>query len=234
MRYIHTVLTNNRPVYLERSLRAFVEHIHPHPTETVVMDDGGATPGLSELLSNMLPWPWRTERSHPPLGQCLAQRKLWEAAANSEHEWAFHLEDDQVLVRPVDLEDLRSVMDTNPHIKQMTLIRAPWGAEIEYGGYIAKDPGWYGRHEVLRGTGIVGAGAGRLEWIETTRNWANAPTLVRTSLMREFEFPETQAETSIGPLIRAVYPDATFGLWGWGEAWCSHIGIERGSRAHGY
>jgi hypothetical protein len=217
------VLTNNRPVYLERSLRAFVEHVQPHPVETVVMDDGGATQGLSELLAAVLPWPWRTERSHPSLGQCRAQGMLWRAARDSGPEWSFHLEDDQVIVRPVDLTDLRSVMEAHPHIAQMTLVRTPWGVEVEHGGYITQDPGWYSRHHVAH-----------LQWIETTRNWANAPTLVRTSLMREFDFPDAQCETTIGPNIRAVYPDATFGLWGWGESWCSHIGIERGSSAHGY
>ena len=223
MKYLLTVLTNNRPVYLERSIRWFTEHVRPHPVEAVIMDDGGGTPDLHGLLAEITPWAWRIERSSPALGQCGAMSVLWQAARDSSLDWTFHLEDDQVIVRPVDLNKLRLVLETHEHIKQMTLMRAPWGAEIEHGGYIPSAPGWYHRHH-----------AGASEWIETTRNWAFAPALMHTKLASEFDFPEIQAETAIGPVIREKYPDATFGLWGWGEPWCAHIGVEKGARAFGY
>lgn len=220
--YLLTVLTNGRPVYLQRALSAFFAHVDPHPVEAFIMDDGGSTPHLEGLLEEF-PGRWTVERSDVSLGMCRAHARCWEAAKQSDLPWVFHLEDDQVIVRPVRLEPMRDVLEAEPQLSQMALVRAPWGAEIEYGGYIPQSPGWY----VRRLTG------GR-EWIETTRNWATSPALFRTSLTREWPWPDIQCETAIGFAMRERDPSVTFGLWGWGEPWYAHIGVNKGASAHGY
>ncbi len=237
-RYILTILSSGRPVYLERTLASYAQHLSPAPSAVYAYDDGETTP----LAALYLPaaqeaWggaDWRSESSPVRLGQCAAQARCWQAASASEFEWAFHIEDDSVLLRPTDLRDLAAVLDAEPTLAQMALVRCPWGHEIEYGGYISQTPGHYERRETIIESGAQGCYR-HLEWISTVRNWAHAPALFRTSLTREFPFPaEAGCETTIGPMIRARYPDAVFGLWGAGEPWSAHIGVERAPGSHGY
>lgn len=227
MDYLLTVLTNGRRECFERSLHAFLKHVTPRPSAVFVMDDGGQT-DAEELVSKLTPmastWPWQFESTPEPIGMCRAHGRCWAAAAASEYPWAFHLEDDQVLLRRTHLPDLAKVLDLEPALTQMALVRCPWGREIEHGGYIPQEPGWYTRTE--------GHGC---EWIETTRNWCTAPSLFRTSLAREFPWPEEPGcETTIGPQIQAAGVGLKFGLWGGGEPHCAHIGVDRVPSAFGY
>ena len=74
-----------------------------------------------------------------------------------------------------------------------------------------------------------------MEWIATRRNWSNTG-LWRTDLCRQHAWPaEPGCETTIGPqLLASRGPDTVFGLWGWGEPWQAHIGLERAPGSHGY
>lgn len=216
MNYILTVLTNGRPGYLARTLAAFQEHVSPQPDVVYIYDDGSRTPldafaayadadvaGESRLI-----------------GMCAAHARCWGAARDSYLDWAFHIEDDYRILCPVDLAEIRDVLVETPHLAQMTLMRTPWGAEVEHGGYVAQTPGWYERHP---------------RWFETTRNWAAAPTLFRTELARKLDWPiEPGCETAIGPRIIAVKPEARFGIWGRGECQVAHLGVQRAQGSHGY
>ena len=219
MKYLLTVLTNGRSQYLDRALGAFREMVTPAPAEIFVMDDGGASgdPGLG-----------RYEASPTSLGMCSAHARCWNEAAASPYEWVFHLEDDFVILRPVRLELMADALVTRPEFKQMALVRTPWGAELEYGGYIPQSPGWYTRETILGARGAH-------EVISTKRNWATNPALFRTALTREFPWSHNaNCESEIGFRMIDVYPDGVFGLWGSGEPWAAHIGVERAAGAHGY
>lgn len=216
-RYLLTVLGNGRTEYLNRTMDAIEEHLSPQPAEVFVFDD-----------------------SKMRLGQCAAMAKCWEYAAASEYRHCFHFEEDYVCLRPIDVSHMVMLMDWHRHLLQLTLMRQAWLREIEFGGYITKDPSWYERCE-----GSIAPSPEHMaewpysikhaEWIETTRNWANAPTLFRTSLAREFEWPaEPGCETSIGPQMLAKYPEGRFAILGAGEVWASHIGVERAVGSHGY
>ncbi len=216
------MLANGRRDYFERSLAAFCEHVSPAPAHAFLMDDGGEL-GDEELITGT-PWNWTVETTPSRLGSCDAYKSCWGAAATSDYDWVFHLEEDQVIVRPTHLPDLARILELEPHIALMTLVRAPWGREIEFGGYIPQFPGLYERK--------AEHGA---EWIETVRNWAMAPSLFRTDLTREFPWPaRAGCETTIGPQIIARRPEAVFGLWGGGEPHCAHIGVNKAVGAHGY
>jgi len=199
--YLLTVLRNGRDTYHERMLASFLQHVTPQPADVYEYDDR------------------RTS-----LGMCAAHAKCWNAAADSPLDWVFHIEEDMVILRPLELQRLAAVLDMHDHLKQMALVRCPWGFEIEHGGYIPQTPGWYER------VGMYDHG-----WIETTRNWATGPALFKTGLAREFPWdPSPGCETEIGPRILRDYPDAKFGLWGWGEPLCAHVGVERAPGSHGY
>jgi hypothetical protein len=161
-----------------------------------------------------------------------------DRAAQSDLDWFFHLEDDFVILRPVNLNWLREVLEIEEHLKQMALVRTPWGAEVEYGGYIARDPGWYERRatevRIMAGTS-PGGEARDVKWIATQRNFATNPALARTNFPREHPYPSVALSEGVyGFEIREREPEALFGLWGWGEPWCAHIGVDRARGSHGY
>lgn len=253
MNYILTVLTNGRRTCFERSIHAFMQHVRPLPDRIYVFDDGGQTGEgfVDETISAALVKQDAGahlvyDESSRPLGMCAAHKNCHDFAATQfgedwEIDWAFHLEDDFVILRPVDLRDLAAVLDAEPTCKQMALVRCPWGKEIEFGGYIPHMPGHYERRKIdlARETLRVGYAHDndrrRLEWIATQRNWATNPALMRTELLRRYPWPaEPGCETTIGPRILEDEPDAVFGLWGWGEPWAAHIALERQPGAFGY
>lgn len=215
-RYLLTVLGNGRTEYLERALESIEEHLTPQPFVRYIYDD-----------------------SETHLGQCAAQSMCWEAASNTTVNFCLHWEEDYVALRPLDVERMAALMDAQPHLLQLTLMRQAWAAEIPYGNYVAKDPGWYERRELQLSTGRIDRHGNEeyavTEWMETTRNWANAPTLFRTALAREFEWPtEPGCETAIGPEMLARYPEGKFGIAGWGQAEVAHVGVERAPGSYGY
>lgn len=247
MRYLLTILTNGRQTCLERALHAFAQHVDPLPAEVFVMDDGGQTGGafIQATLAATLPGvPYAWEDSFVPLGMCRAHAHCWHAAKATELPWVFHLEDDLVVLRPLDLEAIAATLDAQPHLAQMALVRAPWGFEIEHGGYIPQTPGHYERRGMNFGRcedsapaeEFAGGSRPEAEWIETTRNYATNPALFRSDLAREFPWPlDGGCETLIGPaIIEGRGPDTRFGLWGWGEPWAAHVGVERHPGSFGY
>lgn len=192
-------------------MSALEEFLYPQPAEVFIFDD------------------FETR-----FGQCKAQSVCWWKAAESEYEWCVHFEEDLTPVRPIDVSALAFVMDANPFLFQMTLMRQAWAAEIPWAGYVAKDPGWYERDSTL-GLTTTDGNWPIYEWMWTQRNWANAPTLFRTALAREFPWPEEPGcETTIGPQMLERYPEGKFGLWGWGESQVCHVGVERAPHSHGY
>jgi hypothetical protein len=223
--YLLIVLSTGRTTYLERTLAAIDEHLRPRHSELFIFDD-----------------------SVTRLGQCRAYGECWRYAAESGYEWVMVFEEDYVCLRPIDVAHMEDILRAQRHLLQLTLMRQAWLAEVPYGGYLAKDPGWYDRRSerVFVGEPVFTAEQsphGRAiyaesfvaEWIETTRNWANAPTLFRTALAREFEWPsEPGCETTIGPRMLERYPEGKFGILGAGEVWASHIGVERAAGSHGY
>lgn len=226
MNYLLTVLTNGRPDYLARTLDAFREYVSPQPTEVYLYDDGGRTP--LGILQERFPGSavaYRAER----VGMCAAHAFCWGAAATSKLDWVFHLEDDMRILCPIDLDEIAAVMESHPYLASMTLKRTPWGTEVEHGGFVEQEPGWYER-KVVHGY----QGAKTQRWFETTRNWSCAPTLFRTDLARALPWsPEPGCETEFGK--RLLDEDVVrFGIWGGGECQVAHIGVDRAPGARGY
>lgn len=264
MKYLLTVLTNGRPHYLERSLAAFAEHVTPAPEEVYVHDDGLRT-SRADLDRALAPIGGRIvlAGSAPGLGMCRAHADCWNQAAESEYEWVFHLEDDYRVLCPIDLRELAAVITRRRYLLQMTLMRTPWGAEVEHGGYVPMATGHYDRAVapawIVQACSVCGAqvfhdqdgnydpcdecdeidsrsvAVPGARWFETTRNWSAAPTLFPTELARHIAWPlEDGCETTVGQRMLQSYPDARFGIWGAGECHVAHIGVDRARGAYGY
>lgn len=235
------MLSCGRPEYVRRTLAAYAAFLTPAPSAVYVFDDGGQTP-----LDTFDAWPGvpvKVESSQERVGRCAAHANLWRAAAASDFDWVWTVEDDILLLRPLDLRDLADLLDEEPTLAQVALVRCPWGMEVAHGGYIPMraDQGfaWYERRETLRVASVVHHPADEpwpsWEWIASTTDWTSSPALLSTSLTRKVKWPdEAGCEATLGPAIQALCPDAVSGYWGWGEPWVAHIGMERVEGAHGY
>lgn len=225
MKYLLTVLTNGRSEYVERTLEAFFEHVSPAPSAIYAYDDGASTE-VGPLPNDV---PFIYDGNPERVGMCAANARCWQAAAESDLDWVFHLEDDMQILCPIDLDEIAAVMESHPYLASMTLKRTPWGTEVEHGGFVEQEPGWYER-KVVHGY----QGAKTQRWFETTRNWSCAPTLFRTDLARALPWsPEPGCETEFGK--RLLDEDVVrFGIWGGGECQVAHIGVSRAPGAKGY
>jgi len=231
MNYMLAVLTCGRPEYLRRTLAAYAQFLHPKPTAVYVWDDGLQTPtdayrAFAEVDRFVV------EGEKRRIGRCSGHAHLWQAARRPEFsdiDWLFTVEDDIVLLRPLNLYHMAEVLLAEPTLEQLALVRCPWGAEVEHGGYIPMFPDRYTRRE----THVDGSCPAR--WTSSTIDWTSSPALLPASLPREIEWPGgSGCELKLGPRIMALRPDAVSGYFGLGEPWVAHLGMQRVEGGFGY
>lgn len=141
----------------------------------------------------------------------------WAAMKHLEVDYVFHLEDDFMFTRFVDLAAMRAVLDANDRVCQMALRRQAWNQqEKDAGGLVQLAPDEY----VERTTG-------RHEWLEHRLFFTTNPSLYRAELMDGGWPTGAHSEGQFTQRLRAQ--DRTFGYWGkkWDEPWVLHIGEQR-------
>lgn len=132
--------------------------------------------------------------------------------------WIFWLEDDFTFNAPVDISELQAMMQGEPRLAQLALLRQPWFQhEVAAGGVFAAKPGAYTQ---------------RKGFVEHQDHWTQNPMLTRRALLASFEWPK-------GPSSEKRFGDAIYAsglVSGYLGALkdpprVTHIGIERaGSR----
>lgn len=236
MKYLLAVLTCGRPDYLRRTLAAYARFLDPAPAAVYAYDDGDhtrpevfQTPGWEDV-------PVLVE-SGPRVGRCAAYTNLWAASRMERHadiDWLFTVEDDILLLRPLNLRWLADVLRAEEDLAQLALVRAPWHpAEIETGGFIPLFEDRYERRQTEVPTREGDGRAGVARWTASTYDWTSSPALLHASLPRQIDWPDTDCDFGIGRRIVAENTDAVSGYWGWGEPWVAHIGLERVEGAKG-
>lgn len=203
------ILTNGRRDCIARTIPSLRESVTPLGP-LLVADDSG-DPDYVRWLDRFGP-----DRMLVPLPSAGYAVAMWRAlgwVAASEFDWVFVVEDDFVFHRPVDLEAMAAVMDADPRIAQMVLLRQPWyPSEKRSGGVLERfDPAALTRHD---------------GWTEHRLFWSMNPHLVRRSFLAEHRWPlGDRSERRFG---QAVFrdPETVVGMWGT-EPWVEHIGTER-------
>lgn len=102
-----------------------------------------------------------------------AIRQAWRYIQDySDAAHVFHLEDDFLFNRPVEVDAMAAVLDTRPHLAQMALRRQAWNAaEIAAGGIVEQHPCDYTQVDY-----------GGRSWLEHRRFFTTNPSLYRRSL----------------------------------------------------
>ncbi len=241
MNYRLVVLTHGDGPTLEDTLDSFGDHVQGRPpTDVVIVRDG---PGYTYVPSWQRHVPtWRVLQVAPgPVGFCKATAYAWACGAAPGPEFVFYLEHDFRITRPVYLVAMAAVLDANPQLVQMALMRdAVNDAEKAAGGLFESRPGQYERrstHIPLEASPFRGSGAGgrvidpgvvTADWLEHRAYATTNPSLMRRQFMADHPWPDYDAECEGRFGIDLVLSGYSFGVWGTGEPWVEHIGARTG------
>lgn len=218
------LITDGRRECLERTVASAADNLVGPISERWMFDDTGDEEHRAWLK---VTYPDFTHiNGGPRLGFGGAIRTAWEYLdRHSDTPFVFHLEQDFVFNRLVNLQAMAATLGRHPHLAQMALRRQPWSAaEREAGGVVEQ---WPEEYEDCAGGG--------LEWLEHRMFWTSNPCLYRRELMAEGWPRGEQSERAFthqlmsegfdgipGDEVRCGY----WGARGSGEA-VTHIGHER-------
>lgn len=210
------VMTDGRDEYLRRSL-ASLDQVCGGFAELWMHDDTGDDEYRARLAAE---FPLFVQVGQGPRrGFGGAIRQAWRTLnVRSSADFVFHLEQDFVLIRPVDLDAMADALLYRVNLMQLALRRQPWNAaERAAGGVVEQHPDDY-----------VERREGGQVWLEHRRFFTTNPSLYRRSLcMRGWpDGPNSEGHFSIGLFW---HPNVVCGFWGARDSgeWCEHIGHER-------
>lgn len=213
------VLTAGRRAYLDRTLASFAECVHGPVVHAGVFDDSGDE-RFGRWLSARCPgWDIITTPGH--IGFTRAVRAAWEhERRRGGAPYIFHLEEDFVFDRRVDLLEMIAVLEQDPMLAQVALLRGPFfSSEMDVGGIVQEDPDAYAARR-----------AGELAWLEHRKTFTTNPCLYRRTLLNTRWPDVAHSESAFSrQLVRRGH---RFAFMGNGETWVTHIGVER--TQHGY
>lgn len=127
------VVTDGRWDYLQRTLESAAQCLDWPWHQKLLVDDSGEKQGFSpdgfDFVKNM-----------PRRGLAGAIQSGWDAI-DSEVDYVFHLEDDFIFPDVVDLELMIELLEYEPELAQIALLRQPWSPqEQQAGGIYGVDP----------------------------------------------------------------------------------------------
>jgi hypothetical protein len=209
------VMTDGRRACIARTIPTALEQLDGPISFRVIHDDSG-DPDYREWLAEQFPSftiIGATERR----GFAAALQVAWKFCSTLEADFIFHLEDDFLLRRPVDLGAMATVLHDHPHLLQLALLRqAVNESELRAGGIIEQDPSSY---EIVRD--------GDQQWVEHRICFTTNPSLYRRSLCARGWPDGSESEGKFSAVLFAEGKELRCAYWGEGEA-CQHIGERSG------
>ncbi|MEX5637404.1 hypothetical protein [Parafrankia sp. FMc2] len=222
-------MTDGREELLARTVRSVVwDGNLSGPIHRWFLHDDSGDEILRARLANR--WPRLNQLNDgdsPRRGFDGAITHAWSWLAQVDDiDFVFHLEDDFLLNRPVDLRAMAEVLTARPYLAQLALRRQPWNdAERAAGGIVEQHPGDYAQMT-----------DGQHTWLEHRRFFTTNPSLYRRELCAAGWPAGAESEGRFGlGLLRdglpwgVPGPDIRFGFWGSRQSgeWVEHIGVQR-------
>jgi len=211
------VMTDGRS-YIQQSIESLDAELLGPISRKVIHDDSGDELHRGWLAERFPTWEIITTPGRSGFGG--AYRSAWEwVAANVSERFVFSTEDDFTFNRPVDLEELAGVLDSQPNLVQLALRRQPWNdAERAAGGIVEQHPEAYA--DVWDACGHA--------WLEHRLFFTTNPSLIRTGLCAA-GWPDVPQSEGIFSHRLLCDSSARFGFWGARDSgeWVTHIGAER-------
>jgi hypothetical protein len=230
------VITDGRDDYLRQCIASVDSPtgLHGDVAERWMYDDTGDAAYRRELAAR---YPgWRHINAGPRQGCAGAIRAAWQHLRDgSNARLVFHLEQDFVFRRPVDLAALVQLLDDYPELAQVALRRQPCNPlERQAGGIVESHPDWY-----------LDRSDGDIQWLEHRAFFTCNPCLYRRTLL-QLDWPEHidgrySEDTFHRQLLRYGTPEADgdhvhCAFWGARDSgvWVEHIGDARHEHGKDY
>lgn len=210
------VLTHGRSETLQATLDSFYEHVSPAPIDGFMVCDGCSPP---------LSWPYRYTIPSPRAGFCGACRIGWYEAAWPDVDFVFWLEHDFTFERDVQLYDVADVLDADPMLAQMALMRDAVNEQEKAAGGLYESRA--GEYEMRWGNPTPGD-EWAPQWLEHRSYFTTNPSLMRREFMAENPWPTYPSECEGRFGIDLLERGYSFGVWGDGEPWVAHAGVRTG------
>ncbi len=166
----------HRSGYLERTLTNIAAMVTGTIALRVLWIDHEDTATAEAAAERWAPAGWTVRWAGGRLGHAATRRALWQSltADADDDPTITHVagwEDDFLVTRPVNLDDLAAICDANPDLAQVALLRQPcWDEEAR--------PGTILGHDIRRFTQEAG-------WIRHRVVWTCNPSVYHVSLCRE-------------------------------------------------
>jgi hypothetical protein len=216
------LLTAGRKQYLERTIDSFEQMVAGDFQRQAIFDDSGDAKFGQWLLKE---YGDRFEIHTTPglLGFTEAIRNAWQFLEDLDDAGApyvFHLEEDFTFNRKVDLGDLIAILEAQPKLAQVSLLRGPaYEPEFAAGGIIQQEPRAYQQRR-----------QGALRYLAHRKYFTTNPCVYRRTLLKE-GWPAVQ-NSEVAMTRALVRKGFRFAHFGEGDPWVTHIGEERTNRGY--
>lgn len=211
------VITDGRQECLHRTLESLDLSVDLDViSRRVIVNDCGENPAFGDWLDT-LGFDEHLRPATSRRGFAGAIAAGWKAAGDSDY--VFHLEDDFIFQRPVNLQHIMKVLADHPHLAQMALRRQAWNdEEVKAGGVVESRPSEF-----------VDCSDGEAQWLEHRCFFTTNPAVLPAQTVAR-EWPQVQHSEGIFGLKLFEDPQTTCGYWGRREhlPWVRHIGVRGG------
>lgn len=205
------VITDGRQACIEKTIDRFNEIIKFDFFEKLIINDS-ADKRYHNFLVNR--FPEFTVISHETRrGLAGAVQSAWSSVSR-ESDYIFHLEDDFIFEKPVDISHMIFLLRKNPHLVQMALVRAPVNPpEREVGGFVFQHLADYYQKD---------------DFFEHGRLFTLNPCVYPMSTV-DMGWPDHGGESEFTSKVHSINNDYKFGFYGniYDEPLVTHIGGRR-------
>ncbi|GMU51005.1 MAG: hypothetical protein AMXMBFR33_01510 [Candidatus Xenobia bacterium] len=211
------VHTDRRREYIARAVPSLVEQVRGPIVRRVFYDDSGDAAYKQWLMEQFGRFGFYVVGPAERLGYTGSMRAMWSyLRRRCNSGYVFQTEDDFTFDVPIDLDRMIDILQDQPHLSQLALLRHPYyPRELAAGSIIAEHPEAYTKCEV--------DGA---RWLEHRLYWTCNPSLFRRSLC-ETPWPDVKSSERGYTDVLNRDPANRMAYWGHGEELVTHIGAER-------
>lgn len=209
------VITDGRQACIEQTIDRFKQVINYNFFEKLIINDSG-DPRYHNFLVNRFP-EFNVVSHEQRRGLAGAVQSAW-SSVNPEVDYVFHLEDDFLFNKSIDIAHMSFLLRTNPQLVQMALVRASVNPpEEEVGGFVFQHLEDYSQKE---------------DYFQHGRLFTLNPCLYPMSTVK-MGWPDHGGESEFTTKVHSIDKDYRFGFYGniYDEPLVTHIG---GRRSEGW
>ena len=209
------IITDGRQACISETIPSMRKNLNYHFYEKIIINDSADLRYHQYLMSN---YPdFRIVSHETRRGLAGAVQSAWTSVSR-DSDYVFHLEDDFLFNQEISIENLISLLESNPNLVQMALVRAPVNPpEEEVGGFVFQHLEDYTQKD---------------GFFEHGRLFTLNPCLYPMSTVR-MGWPDHGGESEFTSKVHSLNDSYRFGFYGniYDKPYVTHIG---GRRSEGW